>query len=193
MGRAQGQPAATNAKGLRVSPRRAGARKPYRWTLETLQTELEVFCAGRASFPTSREFNAAGRGDLRQAVTDIGGTAHWAEVIGLPLTAGQHREPYSFEDARADAFELLGQRALRELTNAHAIRAAGFPRLATFVQRNGGVKRFMQRLRDDLDRDDTLHSGLPVNGHMKTRREFVETTPHRRAPTRSAPPSRVNR
>lgn len=174
MGRAQGRPAATSANELRVSPRRAGGRRPYRWTLETLHAELEVFCAGRTSFPTSREFNAAGRGDLRQAVSDIGGAAHWAEAIGLPLTAGQHREPYSFEDARADAFKLLGQHALQELPNAHAIRAAGFPRLATYVQRNGGVKRFMQRLRDDLDHDDVLHSGLPINGRMKTRREFVE-------------------
>jgi hypothetical protein len=53
------------------------------WTSDRIRRELETFCANRSTWPTAREFKAAGRGDLYIAASRYGGVAHWASEVGL--------------------------------------------------------------------------------------------------------------
>lgn len=54
-----------------------------RWTPDRIRRELETFCADRSTWPTAREFKAAGRSDLYIAASRYGGVAHWANEVGL--------------------------------------------------------------------------------------------------------------
>ena len=54
-----------------------------RWTPDRIRCELDMFCAGRGTWPTAGEFKAAGRGDLYVAASRYGGVAHWASELGL--------------------------------------------------------------------------------------------------------------
>src|SRR4051794_3119659 len=82
LGRGRGGRAHVFAAERRRS-RSSGQRGFYRWTDEQLEAQLRVFTAGMAEFPPLNELTAAGRGDLRSAVTDHGGVAYWAERIEL--------------------------------------------------------------------------------------------------------------
>jgi hypothetical protein len=53
------------------------------WTPDRIRRELDMFCAGRGTWPTAREFKDAGRGDLYVAASRYGGVAHWANELGL--------------------------------------------------------------------------------------------------------------
>lgn len=101
---------------------------------------LARFCEGRATFPTAREFDEAGRTDLRRAVADYGGTAYWAEQLRLPLGPRQDRRAYTLEEAVTDARAVVAE--LGELPSAPRLRAMGLNRLATRVKAAGGAKRF---------------------------------------------------
>lgn len=50
-----------------------------------LLTELREFCAGRAVFPSKREFVEAGRRPLFRRMAARGGAARWAPEVGLPI------------------------------------------------------------------------------------------------------------
>lgn len=54
------------------------------WTQERIRDELERFCAGRATWPTEREFLDAGHGALYRAASRQGGIGYWADQSGLP-------------------------------------------------------------------------------------------------------------
>lgn len=112
-----------------------------RWTDATLETELQAFVSGRAAFPTMQEFVAAGRTDLRDAVKNYGGTVLWAQRLGLTLRNGQDRTPYGTAEAIAEAQRVIAEQG--RLPNVTALRSNGHPRLATFISRCGGVKRFL--------------------------------------------------
>ena len=61
-----------------------GPRGPARkWTDERIRSELEAFLAGRDSWPTPSEFEAAGRMALYRAASRRGGIARWLDEIGL--------------------------------------------------------------------------------------------------------------
>ena len=125
----------------RLSSRRRGTRYPSQWPDDrTLQRELEAFTAGRSFFPTQREFNRADRADLRAAVTDLGGTAYWAERLGLPIRSRQDKTPYTEADALRDAQRVITEHG--RLPGVRKLRALGYARLASAVQAAGGASRF---------------------------------------------------
>jgi hypothetical protein len=102
-----------------------------RWTPKTIHAELRAYAAGMEHFPTAAQMEADGRGDLRRAIRNYGGTKHWAEKVGLSLRPGQDRAPYDTDDAVADARRLVAERG--ELPGMDKIRALGYPRLASFI------------------------------------------------------------
>jgi hypothetical protein len=141
MGRAANHNLAAS-DGERRTPRRRPSRSkaPWRWTDEELERELREFLAGRDSMPTRPEFEQQGRNDLRAAMSDFGGIAYWAHRLGVSLRPGQEREAYLVEDALRDARAVYEQEGL--LPNTKRLRALGFNRLASFIEREGGVARF---------------------------------------------------
>ena len=116
-----------------------------RWhDAESLRFELESFCAGRGTFPTSREFNDAKRSDLRRAVADFGGAAYWAHELGMAVR--QDRSPYDVADAVADARQVIAEEGY--LPNAKRLTELGYARLAKAVRKTGGAAAFQ---REHLD------------------------------------------
>ena len=71
--------------GLQAPPR-AGMGRPRLWSDERIHAELEEFCRGRSTWPTEREFFAAGKSKLYNAACHYGGTGHWAGELGLVRT-----------------------------------------------------------------------------------------------------------
>jgi hypothetical protein len=114
-----------------------------RWDDESIRAELTRFIGEREVWPTADEFVAAGREDLRTAVKRHGGATWWAKQLGVPLRPGQDRSPYGVEDAVEEARELI--RRLGYLPGAKTVRSLGYPRLATFMSQDGGVKLFARR------------------------------------------------
>jgi hypothetical protein len=106
-----------------------------------LEDALRAFTAGRSTFPTRREFDTAGRGDLRSAVTDYGGVPYWAERLGLSVSPRQlSREPFDMATAVAQAMAVIDDEGF--LPGARTLRGQGLGRLATVVQAAGGARAF---------------------------------------------------
>ena len=59
------------------------------WTSERIRSELASFCNGNQTWPSAREFKAAGHADLYVAASRYGGVAFWAAELGL--TRGKRR------------------------------------------------------------------------------------------------------
>lgn len=73
------------AERMKVHYEAAAATSQWRlWSEERIRQELERFCAGRAHWPTEREFVAAGRRNLYRAASRLGGIPYWADQLGLP-------------------------------------------------------------------------------------------------------------
>ena len=125
----------------RADRRASRTSRPRRWADEVLEGELRNYVGEGQVFPTSLEFDRAGRSDLRSAVRDFGGAAYWAERLGLRLRPGQSRSPYEREDAIRDARAVL--EAQLDLPNTTRLRQLGFPRLASYIVKRGGVARFL--------------------------------------------------
>ena len=68
--------------GLRRAPR-PGSTGPRIWTDERIRMELREFCRGRSTWPTEREFIAAGKSSLYDAACHYGGPSKWATELGL--------------------------------------------------------------------------------------------------------------
>jgi hypothetical protein len=140
MGRARGAHAAT-ARRLQTRRRGGGSRRSRWFDDVVVEEELRAFTKGMTHFPTHHHFDAAGRGDLRCAVTDFGGTPYWAKRLGLKLGPGQDRS-YSDEDAVAEARLVIAMHG--RLLGVRQLRNADHGRLASVVQRHGGAKRFAE-------------------------------------------------
>ena len=54
-----------------------------RWSLAVVRSELERFLTGRYSYPSRREFEAAGESALYEAMRRYGGYPHWAREFDL--------------------------------------------------------------------------------------------------------------
>jgi len=59
------------------------SRRGRAWTEAAIREELTGFLAGRATWPTYREFIAGGAKGLREAIARIGGPDYWAKEMGL--------------------------------------------------------------------------------------------------------------
>jgi Fic family protein len=57
--------------------------RPREWTDDRIEAELRSFTADRADWPKVREFDEAGKRSLYLAVSRNGGSAFWAERLGL--------------------------------------------------------------------------------------------------------------
>jgi len=62
------------------------------WTSERIRAELSSFCNGRQTWPSAREFKAAGHADLYVAASRYGGVAFWAAELGLARGARRDRK-----------------------------------------------------------------------------------------------------
>ena len=71
---------------------RAGIGRPRRWTDERIRAELEEFCQGRTTWPTEREFLAAGKSALYGAARHHSGIPRWTAELGLVRTR-RYRTP----------------------------------------------------------------------------------------------------
>jgi hypothetical protein len=60
-----------------------GRGRPAIWTEAKIERALREFVAGRAAWPSSREFAAAGRSDLYAAASRNGGIGRWRRAVGL--------------------------------------------------------------------------------------------------------------
>lgn len=67
--------------GGRTTPARSGA--PRSWTDERIEAELRALAGDDGRFPAIARFDAEGRRDLYQAIGRHGGSAAWAERLGL--------------------------------------------------------------------------------------------------------------
>jgi Fic family protein len=65
------------------APKEDGRGRPTRWTEARIESALREFVAGRTTWPSAREFAAAGRGDLYAAASRNGGVGRWRRVVGL--------------------------------------------------------------------------------------------------------------
>ena len=68
------------AKGPRQESRRG---RPEKWTDSAIERELRTFLAGRTSWPTPGEFQAAGKGALYSAASRKGGIPRWRRLMGM--------------------------------------------------------------------------------------------------------------
>ncbi|HMJ04587.1 MAG TPA: Fic family protein [Conexibacter sp.] len=71
---------ATPARGARAG-RSVG--RPARWTDVRIERELRDFLAGRATWPSPAEFDAAGLRGLYAAASRAGGIGRWRRIVGL--------------------------------------------------------------------------------------------------------------
>jgi Fic family protein len=69
--------------GTAGAPVRDGRGRPTKWTEARIERELRAFVDGRADWPSSGEFAAAGRGDLYAAASRNGGIRRWRRAVGL--------------------------------------------------------------------------------------------------------------
>jgi hypothetical protein len=63
------------------------------WTSERIRAELASFCDGSQTWPSAREFKAAGHADLYVAASRYGGVAFWAAELGLARGARRWEKP----------------------------------------------------------------------------------------------------
>ncbi len=63
----------------------AGARRgrPTTWNDTLIERELRGFLADRDRWPSPKQFQDAGRGDLYAAASRSGGIARWRRMLGL--------------------------------------------------------------------------------------------------------------
>lgn len=65
------------------APSGDGRGRPTRWTEPRIESALREFVAGRTTWPSAREFAAAGKGGLYAAASRNGGVGRWRRVVGL--------------------------------------------------------------------------------------------------------------
>jgi hypothetical protein len=133
-------------------------RKPgyaARWTEERVRGELSRFLAGRDAWPSRREFEAAGRKPLRDAVGRLGGIERWAAEFGLPVTSLRAGSRRRWDDERIEeAVRPLVERLGRWPTRSE-FRAAGLSSALTAMYHRsdyGGIEGWRR------------HFGVPAPG-----------------------------
>ena len=157
-----------NGRATRYRLAREGGTQ-RQWTNERIRSELEAFCAGRATWPSPTDFKAAGRGDLYVAASRYGGIAHWAEALGFSRStqsAPDQPQPSPFRSrlkwAGAGAVAALGLAAV-----------AGGAIVVT-VDRHGAL-RATPALSDRMS-DESLH---PLKAQARETRPATKTRRHR--------------
>ena len=65
------------------SGRRDRRGRPAKWSETRIEQELRSFLAGRSSWPSPKDFQRAGRGDLYAAASRNGGIGRWRRLLGM--------------------------------------------------------------------------------------------------------------
>jgi hypothetical protein len=124
-------------------------RKPghaARWTESRVRDELREFLNGRTQWPDRREFEAAGRKPLRDAINRLGGVELWAAEVGLarPHLQSGSRRVFDEERIESDLRRFVGDRpawpSLRDFEQA------GLRGLMWAIYRHGGPTLWAARL-----------------------------------------------
>lgn len=127
----------------------APQRRRTRWSRERLEVALREYVGDATKFPTNAQLERDGRHDLVRAIKYGEGQAAWAERLGLERGPGQDRAPYTPTDAIRDARTIIAQEGY--LPGLDRIRAAGWPRLASHIQRSqGNTSKFVAACGDQL-------------------------------------------
>jgi hypothetical protein len=137
--------AITRHGGPRIWAKRMGIAYPApafdpRWTDRRVHAELGRFLAGRTTWPTRREFRAAGLSSLHGAVARLGGTRHWAARFGLP-PPGRRWNEEQLEQALRPLVAQLGRWPTKG-----EFRRAGLATALSAVYSHGGVEHWRRRL-----------------------------------------------
>jgi DNA invertase Pin-like site-specific DNA recombinase len=106
------------------------------WSLDRIRAELQKFVDGRSSWPSSKEFRAAGLLSLREAVRSTGGLRRWADEMGVALPANHdaHR-PWTYEHMRAALADFVGNR--NDWPTRREFADAGHRPLYVAIQKSG--------------------------------------------------------
>ena len=118
-----------------------------RWTDGRVREELKVFLAGRSVWPSRKEFEAAGRKTLRDAVGRNGGIEMWAAEFDLPVQDLRRGSRRVWDDARIEAElrRFLGDRD--DWPTKAEFEQAGLDSLRSAIYRHGGgTRRWARRL-----------------------------------------------
>jgi hypothetical protein len=145
--------AVTRLGGAELWARRVGIeyrRRPPgyapRWTEERIRRELAEFVGDGSRWPSSREFEEAGRGALRRAVTRTGGAQRWAGELGI---ATGDRRTGSRRRWTPEEIELAVRPLVRRLqrwpTKAE-FATAGLSSALTAMYRFEGIDEWRRRL-----------------------------------------------
>ena len=116
-------------------------RKPgyaVRWTDERVRRELNPLLAGRHTWPSRKDFEAAGLKTLRDAVGRTGGIERWSAEFDLPLADLRRGSRRVWSDDRIEA-EL--RRFLADRTDwptTAEFERAGLDSLRSAIYRDGG-------------------------------------------------------
>jgi hypothetical protein len=118
-----------------------------RWTEARVREELDVFLAGRSAWPSRKEFEAAGRKTLRDAVGRTGGIERWAAELDLPVPDLRRGSRRVWDDARVEAElrRLLAGRSEWPTKSEFERAGLGSMRTAIYLH-GGGPDRWAQRL-----------------------------------------------
>ena len=60
-----------------------GRGRPPRWTETKIERELRAFLSERSTWPSPKEFRAAGKGSLYTAASRKGGIGRWRRMVGM--------------------------------------------------------------------------------------------------------------
>lgn len=135
-------------RGESAAPGLGIARRPRRWTDERIEKELrQLVDENKGRLPTSAQLVKLGLTGLQEAIGRRG-IRYWSARLGVPLAPGQDRSPYGIARARIDVAEVLAKHGY--LPNTNRLRDLGYPRLAGFIVKQGGVKRFAARYELEL-------------------------------------------
>jgi Fic family protein len=82
-GRGPGTRYAFAGAGSNGSGGRDNRGRPAKWTEATIEQELRAFVAGHTTWPSPKEFQRAGKGDLYSAASRYGGVGRWRRLLGM--------------------------------------------------------------------------------------------------------------
>lgn len=127
-----------------------GLRWPRKWSEERIEKELRRLASENGGrLPTSAQLVKLRLTGLQEALGRRG-IGYWSERLGIPLAPGQDRSPYGIARARLDVAEVLARHG--RLPNANRLRELGYPRLAGFIVKHGGIKKFTAQYGIELPR-----------------------------------------
>jgi hypothetical protein len=130
--------------GVRFVERRPGYA-PI-WTEERIRNDLARFLAGRAEWPSRKEFEAAGLKPLRDAVRRTGGPERWAAELGVGVPDRRRGSMRGWSDAEIERElrRLIGDS--EEWPTKNQFTEAGQLSLLLSLYRHGTVDAWARRL-----------------------------------------------